>query len=90
MIPQKIRVGHNRTHAPQQSEPLFDHLISEREKRPLCEAERRSLEVLTGSSGLVYGFQRFTKNVFRPIGWSKLEIAFWRCSPRAVRPAAHG
>jgi len=53
--------------------------FGEREKRQrVREAESRSLEVLTGSSGLVYRFQRFTKDVFRPVGWSNLEIlAVW-------------
>src|SRR5258708_672808 len=39
------------------------------------EAERRSLGSPHGlASGLVHGFQRFTsqKNMFRPMGWSKL------------------
>jgi hypothetical protein len=78
-------LGHNRTHAPQQSEP-YSITIS---------ASARSVGGFVRLSAvfwgrLVHGFQRFTKNVFRPLGWGKLEISFWRCGPRAVRPAAHG
>ena len=58
-----------------------DHLVGERKKRQRDrEAERRSLGSPHGlAPGLVRGFQRFTsqKNVFRPMGWSKLAISFW-------------
>ena len=58
-----------------------DHLVGEREKRRRDrKAERRSLGNPRGlAPGLLRGFQRFTsqKNVFRPMGWSKLAISFW-------------
>jgi hypothetical protein len=56
----------------------LDHLVGEREKRRRDrEAERRFPGSPHGLVRLVYRFQRFTKNVFRPKGWSKLAISFW-------------